>query len=202
MSVATALMRAQTRPERPQGSDPLAVADVDHGATAQVQDQRQVAMALAHGHLVDGDLLETAQLGLAETPPQVAGLDVLDGVPTDAEMLGDVLDGHVPAQFQGVALEGASVAAAGFGEGHLDLADVAAGEAQHARHREAQEGGPLADGQGAEGAFLAALGPDVGRAADGTAEALAGLLDGEGHAALLEMATEVAVALQTEGVVD
>jgi hypothetical protein len=148
-----------------------------------------------------GDLLEAAQLGLAETPLQVAGLDVLDGVPADAQVLGHVLDSHVPAQLQGVALEGAGVAAAGLGEGHLDLADVAAREAQDAWHRKAQERGPVTDGQGTEGAFVAALGPDVGRAAHGTVEAWARLLDGEGDAALLEVTAHVAIALQPEGMV-
>jgi hypothetical protein len=51
-------------------------------------------MPLADGNLVDGDFLELVQLGLAEATLQGVGLDVLDGVPTDLQMLGHVLDGH------------------------------------------------------------------------------------------------------------
>ena len=93
MSVATALIlavrRPQALPERLQGLGALAVADEDHRAAAQVQDHGQVAMPLADGDLVDGDLLELLQLGLAEAAlDRCALLDVLDDVPTDLQVLG------------------------------------------------------------------------------------------------------------------
>jgi hypothetical protein len=53
-------------------------------------------MALADGNFVDGDLFEVVQLGLAEAALEVAGLDVLDRVPTDPKVFGHSLDGHVP----------------------------------------------------------------------------------------------------------
>ena len=68
-------------------------------------------------------------IGLGEVLFQVTFLDVLDRVPTDAEMLGHGLDGHVLRQFQRIALEGVRVAPPRFGkaDGHLtrDVAVVA-----------------------------------------------------------------------------
>ena len=114
----------QPLPERLQGLDAFAVADEHHGPGEQIEDHGQVAVPLADGDFIDGDLLELVQLGLAEAALQGAGLDVLDGVPTDLEVLGHVLDGHVPGQLQGVALEGAGVAFLGIGEAELDLPDA------------------------------------------------------------------------------
>jgi hypothetical protein len=149
----------QPRPERRQGLDALAVADEDDGAAQQIQHHGDGVVPLADGDLVDGDLLVLVQLGLAEAPRQGAGSDVLDGVPADLEMLGHVLDGHVPRQIEGVALEGAGVVLIGFGEAQLDLAHAAAGEAQDARHLELEQHGLGADRHGAEGALGAAQRP-------------------------------------------
>ena len=93
-------------------------------------------MPLGHGDLVDGDGAEVLELGLGIAPRQVALLDVLDHVPADIEVMGDVLDGHAPRQLQDVALEGLGVAAARVGEGDLDLADPPAGATFDARDRE------------------------------------------------------------------
>src|SRR3954454_10206478 len=93
---------AQAFPEAFQGFDAFAVADEHHGAAVEVEHHGDVAMSLADGDFIDGDLFELVQLGFAEAPLQVAGLDVLDGVPTDLEVVGDVLDGHVTGEFQRV----------------------------------------------------------------------------------------------------
>jgi hypothetical protein len=193
--------RAQAPPERLQGVDALAVADEHDRPGDEVEHDGEVAVALADGDLVDGDLLELAELRLAEAALQRLGLDVLDRVPANAEVVGHVLGGHELRQFQDVALEGAGVALLGLGEGDLDLADRATGEAKDAGHLELDEGRLAADGQRAEGAFDAALVPDVGRAALGAAEPFAGLFDAEGHLALLERLADFVVAADAEGMV-
>jgi hypothetical protein len=53
-------------------------------------------MPLADGDLVDGQKTQVLELRLGEVLFQVALLDVFDRVPTDAEVIGHVLDGHVP----------------------------------------------------------------------------------------------------------
>ena len=97
-------------------------------------------------------------LGLAIAPREVALLDVLDHVPADAEVLGDIADGHAATQFQGVALEGGGVAAPRVGEGDLDLSHHATGPAFDARDGQDDEGGAAADGQ----RFGTAARPDRG----------------------------------------
>ena len=125
MSVATAWILARARRSRFQkgsrASTPLPSPTKTTAPAEQVEHHGQVAVPLADGDLVDGDLLELVQLGLAEAALQVAGLDVLDDVPTDLQVLGHVLDGHVPRQLQGVALEGAGVVLLGIGKADLDL---------------------------------------------------------------------------------
>ena len=147
----------QPPPERLEGIDTLAVADKHHRSGEQVQHHRQVAMALADGDLVDGDLLELVQLGLAETLLQGAGLDVLDHVPAHLEMLGHVLDGHVLRQLQDVPFEGAAVVLLGVGKTQLDLPCQAAVETVDPRHLEVQQDRLATDRHGPERALHPAL---------------------------------------------
>ena len=60
MSVATASILARERRSRTQksfkASRAFSLADVHHGPTLQVQHDRQVAVPLGRGDLVDGDL--------------------------------------------------------------------------------------------------------------------------------------------------
>src|SRR5262249_28779520 len=182
-----------------QRTGPLAVADEDHGAAVEVQDDSQVPVPAGHGDLVDGDVAEVLELGLGVPPRQVAPLDVLDEIPADIEVMGDVLDGHAPGQLQGVASEGLGVAPPGVGEGDIDLADGAAGRAFDAGDGQDDGGGPAADGQGAEAALGAAAGDDLAGAA-GRAAAVGGVLgDGEGHLAASIVGADVVVTADAEG---
>ena len=75
MSVATASIlaprTAKPFPESRQGVSAFSFADMHHRAAFQVQHERHVAMSLADGNLVDGDLPQVFQLGLGEPPLQV-----------------------------------------------------------------------------------------------------------------------------------
>ena len=129
------------------------------------------------------------------------GLDLLDGVPTNNQMIGHILDGHEAGEFESVAFEGVRVMFFGIGKGDLDLADLAAVEAEDAWHFEVDERGLPADGQGPEVSFDAALGPNLLGAAMGTAEPFTRLLDVEGGDARLEDLADVAVADDAEAVI-
>jgi hypothetical protein len=159
----------QPPPEGFQGLDALAVADEDDRPRQEIQDHREIVVALADRDFVDGDLLEFVQLGLAEATSQGARLDVFDGIPTDLKVFGRVLDGHVPGQLQGVAFKRPRVPFLGIGEGELDLQHPAASEAVHPRHLELEQHRLAADRHGAEGPLDTALCPDVGAAAVRTA---------------------------------
>lgn len=52
---------------------------------------------------------------------------ILDHVPSDVEMIGHDLNGHVPTNFQRLAFEHTGIAVAKFGEVDKNLADHVAG---------------------------------------------------------------------------
>lgn len=54
-------------------------------------------------------------------------LSILDHVPSDVEMMGHDLDGHVPTKFQRVAFEQTGIAVVKIGEVGTNLADHVAG---------------------------------------------------------------------------
>ena len=140
-------------------------------------------------------------MGLAIAPRQVALLDVLDHVPADVEVMGDVADGHAARQLQDVSLEGPGVAPPRVGEGDLDLAHQATGPAFDARDRQDDGGGPAADGQGPEAALGVAAGDDLAGAAGRAAAVVGVLVDGEDHLAALIVGADVLVAADAEGVI-
>src|SRR5688572_9945918 len=191
----------QARPERLQGVDAFAVADEDNGARDEIEHHGQIVMAFAHSDLVDGDLPQLVELGLAEASQERAGLDVLDGVPAYLQVLGHVLDGHVLRQFQGIAFEGTRVMLAWIGKAQLHLPHLAAGETQDARHLQSHLYRLGANGHSAEGSFDASLGPNVAVAAVGAAQTLARPLDGKGHLTSLEGLSNIAISHEAEGVI-
>jgi hypothetical protein len=158
-------------------------------------------MPFADGNFIDGDLAELVQLGLAEAPLQVAGLDVLDGIPTDLEVVGHVLDGHVPRQFQGVALEGPGIAFLGVGESDFHLANAVTDGAPDPGDIQGHEGRLGANRHGAEGALFVSADPDILAVALRAAQAVTRLFDAEGHVALVEVLAAIVVANDAEGVV-
>src|SRR5579863_1263689 len=181
----------QPPPERFEGIDPFSVTYEDDGAADQVEHHGQVAVPLADGDFVDGDLLELVPMRLSEATLQRTGLDVLDGIPADLEVLGHILDGHEPRQFENVAFEGTGIVLLGVGEAQSHLADLATVEAKDARDLDPQLHRLGPDRHGLEGAFDAALIPDLVRAASRAAMAFPRLFDAEGHTPSLEGLVDV-----------
>ena len=68
-------------------------------------------------------------------------------------------------------------------------------------HFEVDVGGLFADGEGAKGAFVAALGPDLLGAAVGTAEPFARLLDAKVGRVFDEVLADIVVADDTEAAI-
>ena len=174
---------------------------MDDGAAAQVEHQREVAVALADGHLIDGDLLELLELGLGEPPLQIAFLDVLDNVPTDIEMPGRVLDGGELRELQRVAFKGVRVAPARIGEGNLDLPGEFTSKAHDPRHLDHEERRLQTDGDRPQEPLLVSLSIDCRRAARRAAILLPGLLDPETDAAQDEIGPVQLVATNAAGMV-
>jgi hypothetical protein len=83
----------------------------------------------------------------------------------------------------------------------FDLPDLAAIEAEDTGDLEMNEGRFAPDRQGVKGARAAALVPDLGGTAVGTAMPLAGLFDAKAHLPSLEGLAGIVVADKTEGMV-
>ena len=94
-----------------------------HHSTFQVHDDRQVDVPLGHGNLVNGDLPQVFQFRPVEPLLQVGLLDFLDHIPTDAQMVRHVLNGHILRKFQGITLKGFSVGDARISKSNLHLPD-------------------------------------------------------------------------------
>jgi hypothetical protein len=185
-----------------EGDGSFAVADEDDDAAFEVEHHGEVAVPLADGDLVDGQQAQMLELGLGEMILQVPLLDILDGVSADAEMVGHVLDGHVPGQVQGVALEGMRVAATRIGEVDGNLADEVTGVAFNAGDREEQMGRTVVDRQAAKEPCLAAVAGELVQTAGGAAETIAILFDGEHDFAFEVVGAGITVAANAEAVIE
>ena len=116
-------------------------------------------------------------------------------------MLGHVLDGHVPRQVQGIALEGAGVALLGVGEAELDLTHVAAGEAEDARHLESMKAGLPPMGTVRKVRSTPPWAQTLSVPQCGAAEAFAGLSMRKVTRPSCEVLADMVVADEAEGVI-
>ena len=171
----------QAFPEILQGIPSLSIPDVNHRPRFQVQDHGQVAMAFANGNLVDGDLSQVFQFRPVEPPLQIGFLNILDHVPTDAQVLGDILDGHIEGKFQGVPLKGFGIGDARVGEVDLHLSHYAAAATLHPRHGQHQVHRLAADRDGAKSAVTLPASDNLVRPTHRTSIRFARLLDRENH---------------------
>ena len=71
------------------------------------------------------------QFRMGESFLQIPFLNILDHIPSDVEMTGYVLNGHVPAKFQGVAFECPCIGVARIGEVNPNLANQITGATPH-----------------------------------------------------------------------
>src|SRR2546425_13050054 len=174
---------------------------MDDRPALQVHNQRQVAVARSDADLVDGELPQVLELGPGETTPEIVLDDILDDVPTDAQVAGHILDGHEAGQLQGVAAERLRVAAPGLGEGQRHLADGTARPALDARDRQYHGHRPTADGETTEVPLDLAARRHTRRTTDGATAVREVFRDPEDHAALLEVGGHVPVATNAKRMV-
>jgi len=111
------------------GPDILAFTHVDYRTAGQVQDHRYKLVSPPKGDLVYGNASQMPKLGLGEFPAQATLLDVLDHVPTYAQMTSDVSNRHVLGELKDIAFELPDEALVLIGKTDLDLPYHPAGEA-------------------------------------------------------------------------
>ena len=149
-------MTFEPSPEGIQSFSAFAVAHEDHGPAFQVQNHGQIAVSFADTDFIDGDLLELVQLRAGKASQQVPFLNIFNEVPTDAQMLGYVFDGHVPGQPQGIAGKASGVTASPEGKTDLHLAQDAAEQTPDSWHQQFKPNGLVAYGKCAKAAHYLA----------------------------------------------
>ena len=192
---------AEPYPEVLEGIPAFPPAYVNHGSAFQVQHDGQIAVPLGRGDLIDGDLPQVFQLRFAKSSLEVLLLNVLDHVPTDHQVLGNILDGHVPRQLQGVTLKGFGIADTGIGEADLDLPDGTTAETLHSGDRQDQPDPLAADRHGAETAKVLPSSNHVVRVANRAPIGFSGLFHHERHPTSGILCSHVAVASHPESTV-
>ena len=84
-----------------EGSDVLAAPaphDPQHALAGGLDDHRGVTVALLDREHVQGDYLDTVEIGRADRPLQSGAIKVLDRLPVEPEVPCDIADGHDPAE--------------------------------------------------------------------------------------------------------
>jgi hypothetical protein len=89
------LLAPEDFPEPFQSFGTFALADINDSTIFQVKHDGQVAMPFTDGDFIDGDLLEFVELWERKSSDQVSFLNIFDDVPTDSQMPGHILNGHV-----------------------------------------------------------------------------------------------------------
>jgi len=90
------------------------VANEDHAARIEIEDDSHVLWAFAHGNLVDRDTLDVLQARLVVMAFEMPFLDVTDHAPRNAQVMGNILARHASQEIQDISLErpGCGVASA------------------------------------------------------------------------------------------
>jgi hypothetical protein len=127
---------SQSFEERVERFGVFAFSDEDHGAARQVENDRHKPVSFADGDLVNGDAAQTPELGFGECAEEISLLDVLDYVPADGQMAGDVLNGHTAGKLKDIPLELPDEASVRVGKTDLDLPHHPAGPALDALYRQ------------------------------------------------------------------
>ena len=107
-------------------------------------------MSLTDANFIDGDVANIFQRGLGEVLSEVSLLDFFDNIPSDAQLVGDIFDGHAPRQLQRVPGLAFGEATTWLGKADLDLSNVPAIEALHTRQIGNDESRLCADRRGSE----------------------------------------------------
>jgi hypothetical protein len=179
----------------------FSLAYVNHHSRFEVQDDGQMPITTANGNLVDGDLPQVSELRFAEAPLQIVLDDFLDHIPTDAQVQGDIPNGHHPRQFQDLLGKAAGVAASGIGKLDGCLSKSVAVAALYAGDAKNNSRLPAADRQAAEPSHHPALEGSVLSATCWATTPLRVLHDREHDSALNVLRANTPVATDAKSVV-
>jgi hypothetical protein len=205
MSIAHGLdlspRRFQALPKWLQRVTSTAISHEHDRSGAEVQHGRQKPFP-ADAYLVDRDFPEVPEFRPRVMPFEMPLLDFLDRIPTDLQVPGHALHGHVLRQFQHVTLEAACMAPVLVGKPDFHLACDPAPFTENPGDVEHNLNWPASNGQQAESArdFPAAL--DVRSAAPRTPQPVSGLGNYERHRSVLVERPFILVAPNPETVVD
>jgi len=122
---------AQLFPERFQCLCPFPITHKYDSATVQIENDGHIAVSFLDRNLINGHMAEVLERRMGELLLQMPFLDILDGIPGDAQVPGHIQDCHVLRKVQGIPLKGPGIGEAGIGEAELYLADRRATPARY-----------------------------------------------------------------------
>jgi hypothetical protein len=93
-----------------------------------------LSVPFPYGNLIYGQMRQASQFRSGELPLKLSFLYVFDHVPTDAQMSRNVLNRHMPGQFQRIPLKGPRIADSFFGKLQSYLTHRIAQQAPHPLH--------------------------------------------------------------------
>ena len=132
-------------PERFQRLFAFPFADEEDRAAFQIHHNGEVPVSLADADLVDGDHFRFLELRFAEPPLEVLLVDVADHSRADAQVAGDILNGHHLPQIDDQPREALGVVLSRHDAGQDDGSDALAPAALHARGPDEDHRLPQAD---------------------------------------------------------
>lgn len=110
----------------------FAFSDEDYRSALQIKHYGHEPVSLADSDLINCNAAQMADFGPGEFPTKVTLLDILDHVPTHAQMMGHVLNRHMLGKLQDIPFKLPDEAPVVIGKADFDLPDHAAGAALHA----------------------------------------------------------------------
>ncbi len=152
----------------------------------QIEHDRHVSMAAANTDLIDGDSLETLQRRTTELLLQKSLLDLFDRLPTDSQVVGNILDRRVPGKLKHVPLESPGVSPMRICKGNFHLPNHSTVQTKNSLNQQLDQGRTHTYGQriphAPDRAFLLHCSTSTMR----TRKRCRILVDSENGAALLE----------------
>lgn len=124
----------QPLPERRQCINALAATDKNHGAGAKIENDGQIVVTFDDGNFINGDTLVTFEHLFCKPSLQVPLLDFLHRIPTDSEVIGNILDCHMPCKFNEISFKCSGICSSWIGEAKVDFPGGLALSTRHPRN--------------------------------------------------------------------
>ena len=171
----------QPLPERRQCINALAVTSKKHSTGTKIEHDGQIFVTFADGNFINGDTLETFEHRFCKPSFQVPLFDFLNQIPTDSEVIGNILDCHMPRKFDDISFKCSGVSPSWIGEAKVDLQDGLTLSTRRHRNPQADIDLLSPNRQGVKNSHDSISATDIPAMTTGASESMIFLGDSEGN---------------------